>query len=393
MYNVYAPQGGTLKCQALYDVIARHVEGHGKPFVIAGDHNNKKDEVQHMWKESEAKREMVVISTSEPTCKTPNGDSTIGFFVVDTLLAQATGAIALLDLHALKTHTPVVLTFTEAALEQKVKVFKAVKSGTPDRKIGPQQLMEDTPWDSCLAKIEGIRVCATITSTEIDSLAEEWEAAAHLEAEVLFDRMERAGGAFTFKETTLRKALCTKESDRATPSFAVEHFIRKMKEYKAAANKGDKQGMAGVWRSWTRKATTEFYGKHLKGNEDAKERLAELQCMITASWNDGQHWCRELEDKMDKLQGYQLELVKEEWKTNEANWKLWIDESLKGGGGKAHRFAKDRDVQQHKLAENNSGELSLGITHGLEEQVRKWTKVWEGKSQIWTGYRSLLWIS
>ena len=221
----------------------------------------------------------------------------------------------------------VVLTFTEAALEQKVKVFKAVKSGTPDRKIGPQQLMEDTPWDSCLEKIEGIRVCATITSTEIDSLAEEWEAAAHLEAEVLFDRMERAGGAFTFKETTLRKALCTKESDRATPSFAVEHFIRKLKEYKAAANKGDKQGMAVVWRSWTRKATTEFYGKHLKGNEEAKQMLAELQGMITASWNDGQHWCREIEDTMDKTQGYQLELVKEEWKTNEANFKLWIDES------------------------------------------------------------------
>ena len=79
MYNVYAPQGGNLKCQALYDVIARHVEGHGKPFVIAGDHNNKKEEVQHMWKESDAKREMVVISTREPTCKTANGDSTIEF--------------------------------------------------------------------------------------------------------------------------------------------------------------------------------------------------------------------------------------------------------------------------------------------------------------------------
>ena len=51
------------------------------------------------------KREIVVISSREPTCKTANGDSTIDFFVVDTLLAQATGAIALLDLHALKTHT------------------------------------------------------------------------------------------------------------------------------------------------------------------------------------------------------------------------------------------------------------------------------------------------
>ena len=105
LYNVYAPQGGTLKCQALYDVIARHVEGHGKPFVITGDHNNKREEVQHMWKESEAKRDMVVIDTKEPTCKTANGDSTVDFFVVDTLLAQATGAITLLDLHALKTHT------------------------------------------------------------------------------------------------------------------------------------------------------------------------------------------------------------------------------------------------------------------------------------------------
>ena len=93
---------------------------------------------------------------------------------------------------------------------------------------------------------------------------------------MLFDRTERAGGAFTFKETTLRKALCTKESDRATPSFAVEHFIRKMKEYKAAANKGDKRNMSVVWRSWTKKATIEYYGKHLKGKEEVKTRLAEL---------------------------------------------------------------------------------------------------------------------
>ena len=118
-----------------------------------------------------------------------------------------------------------MLSFLEAALEQKVKVFKAVKSGTPDKKIGPLQLLEETEWDHLLNKIEGLRSRETITSTEIDELAEEWEAAAHAEAEQLFDRTERAGGAFTFKETTLLKALCTKESDRETPSFAVEHFI------------------------------------------------------------------------------------------------------------------------------------------------------------------------
>ena len=91
--------------------------------------------------------------------------------------------------------------------------------------------------------------------------------AAHVEAELLFDRTERAGGVFTFKTTTLQKALCTKESDRAVPSYAVEHFVRKLKEYKAAANKGDKQSMVVVWKSWTRRATTEYYGKHLKGKE------------------------------------------------------------------------------------------------------------------------------
>ena len=62
-----------------------------------------------------------------------------------------------------------------------------------------------------MSKIEEVRLRETITSTEIDEMAEEWEAAAHVEAELLFDRTERAGGVFTFKETTLRKALCTKE--------------------------------------------------------------------------------------------------------------------------------------------------------------------------------------
>ncbi len=55
--------------------------------------------------------------------------------------------------------------------------------------------------------------------------------------------------------------------------------------------------------------------------------------MIMADWMDGQNWCRELDDKLDKLQKFQVEARKDEWKTNEANWKLWIDESLKGGRG------------------------------------------------------------
>ncbi len=42
VYNVYEPQGGTSKCQELYDVVVKHVKSHGKPFVMVGDHNNKK---------------------------------------------------------------------------------------------------------------------------------------------------------------------------------------------------------------------------------------------------------------------------------------------------------------------------------------------------------------
>ena len=56
---------------------------------------------------------MVVISTKEPTCRTAAGESTIDFYMVDTVLAQTAGAITLMDVHALKTHKPVVLKLTE----------------------------------------------------------------------------------------------------------------------------------------------------------------------------------------------------------------------------------------------------------------------------------------
>ena len=45
--------------------------------------------------------------------------------------------------------------------------------------------MEETDWDHLFVKIEGVRGRATIRSTEIDEMAEEWEAAAHAEAEQL----------------------------------------------------------------------------------------------------------------------------------------------------------------------------------------------------------------
>ncbi len=54
---------------------------------------------------------------------------------------------------------------------------------------------------------------------------------------------------------------------------------------------------------------------------------------------------------------------------------------MEGATGKAHRFAKVRDSQQHKLARSDDGELSLGITHRLEEQARKWTQVCEATGQ------------
>ena len=58
-------------------------------------------------------------------------------------------------------------------MEQKVKVFKAVKSGTPDKKIGPQQVLDEIPREEVATIIELLRARSTITSTEIDELAEE----------------------------------------------------------------------------------------------------------------------------------------------------------------------------------------------------------------------------
>ncbi len=77
-------------------------------------------------------------------------------------------------------------------------------------------------------------------------MAEEWENAAHEEAEKLFDRKDKAGGEFSYKAMSLQQALCTKESDRAVPSSAMERLIRRLKEYKALANKGDTKEMVSM---------------------------------------------------------------------------------------------------------------------------------------------------
>ena len=61
LYNVYGPQGGTRASWEMYQVIAKHAERHGKPFVVAGDHNNSKGRIERLWEEVQARREVLVF--------------------------------------------------------------------------------------------------------------------------------------------------------------------------------------------------------------------------------------------------------------------------------------------------------------------------------------------
>ncbi len=104
--------------------------------------------------------------------------------------------------------------------------------------------------------------------------------------------------------------------------------------------------------------------------------------MIEGSWQDGQIWSAELDVEVDiKLESEQQRLVKEEWQLRESEWRLWIDKALEGAAGKAHRFAKVKDLQQHKLAENSAGQFSLGITYRLSEQAGKWSRIWKDRGK------------
>ena len=67
LYNVYGPQGGTRASVDMYQVIARHVEKHGKPFVVAGDHNNGKDRIEKLWEEVQARMEVLVFEPDSTT--------------------------------------------------------------------------------------------------------------------------------------------------------------------------------------------------------------------------------------------------------------------------------------------------------------------------------------
>ena len=158
--------------------------------------------------------------------------------MIDTLLAQTVGGVEVLEGHALRTHLPVVIQLKAAAILEKVRVFKQVKAGTPDRMVGPQQAPPDNLWTDFKALTDAVRQQTTISQDQVDQLAEKWEALAQVEAEPLFGRTKTAGGAFEFKEMTLQEALCTRASERAVPSFALEHFIRRAKEYRALVTDG-----------------------------------------------------------------------------------------------------------------------------------------------------------
>ena len=267
LYNVYGPQGGTRGSAEMYQVIARHVEKHGKPFVVAGDHNNDKDRIEKLWEAAQGRRELLVFEPESTTCRTPKGESKIDLFMIDTLLAQTVGKIEVLEGHALRTHLPVVVQLKAAAVLEKVRVFKQVKSGTPDRLVGPQEALPNNLWTDFKALTDAVRQQTTISQDQVDQLAEEWETLAQCEAEPLFGRAKKAGGEFEFKEMTLQEALCTKVTDRAVPSFALEHFIRRAKEYRTLVTDGQWGRISRMWKSWKDHKTAEFYEKHTKGNE------------------------------------------------------------------------------------------------------------------------------
>ena len=51
-------------------------------------------------------------------------------------------------------------------------------------------------------------------------------------------------------------------SERAVPSFALEHFIRRAKEYRALITDGRWDRIPKMWKSWKDHKTQEFYEKH-----------------------------------------------------------------------------------------------------------------------------------
>ncbi len=63
MYNVYALQGGTTKHKDVYEKISQNANDHGKPLVVAGDHNNKKEALSKDWGDNVGARDVVFLDT------------------------------------------------------------------------------------------------------------------------------------------------------------------------------------------------------------------------------------------------------------------------------------------------------------------------------------------
>ncbi len=114
--------------------------------------------------------------------------------MVDTLLAQTVSSVEVLEGHALRTLLPVVMQLRAAAVLEKVRVFKQLKAGTPDRMVGPQQAPPEGLWADFKALTEEARQRTTIDQERVDQLAEKWEELAQVEAEPLFGRAKAAGG-------------------------------------------------------------------------------------------------------------------------------------------------------------------------------------------------------
>jgi len=221
--------------QWLYSKNIGHLEKHGKPYVLGGDHNMEPKELAAGLSYLGFQSQPVYKFPPQPTCFPPVGiPRCLDYFVVANVLAVTCSDVEVVQQQglALATPVPVSLVLRAALLQETVSVLIKFDMGDAIQKIGPMQCFDELWTGQYWPAHDGLNQDA------IDQFAEVSERKAHEEAQSRFGRCKPVGVEFQYKVVQIQEALQTKVSSRATPSQAYYSMGRRLAEVVALASRG-----------------------------------------------------------------------------------------------------------------------------------------------------------
>jgi len=377
----------------------------GRP-VVGGDYNMQPPQVRRWTQAISA----AVLAPKATTCSTDNADTTLDFFVADSVLCMGQAKVeALLDLPC-TPHRPVQLTFQGALLDQVVNIYQPPKPGATAPVCGPRRQAMTAQWAEWTGAFSRFwathgddKIPAKVPNRfwqEVQVLLDEWIHLAHAECQDMYGMEAAPCAADAARQTTL-KELIQGRSHNATPAREMYWTARQFRELRNLCRQhplkqAQRAHLATAIRRRIESRPWQKACEDFAPNMPMTARQALLMLGRMDAGDQQPSTCDELDRLLMEVTTTALEAQTAETRVAHADgrrqWDQFIETAFAGGAKIAHRCTKPAAPAQLDIVTAQDGYGSSLPTDVLQAEAAKWSKLWQAtdahQSPIpgpWTG--------